>query len=87
MGADQPADTSVLAALFVSLGPAVQGWLNIWGVVLAVGVVVGIVVPLIGALGRTPRIAAGLPVAAGLVLAGGVIMRIAIVFVPEANAP
>jgi formate-dependent nitrite reductase membrane component NrfD len=78
---------AVLIALFVSLGPAARGWLNVWGVVLAVGVVVGIVAPLIAGRRRGPLGDGGLPVAAALVLAGGVIVRAAIVFVPEVNAP
>jgi protein NrfD len=77
----------VLVALFISLGPAVRGWFNLWGVVMAVGVAVGIVVPLLASRRRKPLFAAGLPVAAVLILAGGVIMRTAIVFVPEVNAP
>jgi len=77
----------VLVALLVSLGPAVRGLLNFWGLVLAIGIAIGIVLPLI-AFGRSkPQGIGGLPVAAALVLAGGVIMRTAIVFVPELNAP
>lgn len=75
----------VLVALFVSLGPAVRGWWNVWGVVLAVGLVVGIVLPLLTALWR--RTLAGWNAAAVLVLVGAVLTRTAIVFVPEAVAP
>lgn len=74
--------------LFASLGPAVRGWLNVWGLVLTIGIAIGIVVPLIAGLRRRePLRAGGLPAAAALVLAGGFIMRMAIVFVPEVNAP
>lgn len=77
----------VLFALFVSLGPAARGWLNLWGIVLAIGILVGIVLPLGAALGRRAQDARGLPVAAAMVLVGGVLVRTAIVFVPDAVAP
>lgn len=78
---------AVLIALFVSLGPAVRGWLNVWGIVLAVGITVGIVLPLVAARRAALAGATGLPVAAALVIAGGIIVRTAVVFVPEVNAP
>jgi protein NrfD len=82
------AQVAVWVALFVSLGPAVRGWLNIWGLVLAVGIVIGIVLPLLAGLRRRGPLGAGaLHVAAAMVLVGGVIMRTAVVFVPEAVAP
>jgi protein NrfD len=77
----------VWIALFVSLGAAARGWLNVWGVVLAVGIVIGIVLPLLAARGRTARGFGSLPAAAALVLAGGFMVRTAIVFVQEAIAP
>jgi formate-dependent nitrite reductase membrane component NrfD len=77
----------VLVALFVTLGPAARGWLNVWGIVLAIGIAIGIVLPLISALRRRPPGQSGLPVAAAMVLVGGFIVRTAIVFVPEAVAP
>lgn len=78
----------VWVVLFVSLGPAVRGWLNVWGFVLAVGIVIGIVLPLLAGLRRRePLGLGGLPVAAALVLTGGLLVRAAIVFVPEAIAP
>jgi formate-dependent nitrite reductase membrane component NrfD len=80
----------VFIALFITLGPAVRGWLNLWGVVLAIGVFIGIALPLLVSgrqlFRRAPRAAGGLPVAAALVLAGGILVRMAIVFVPEAVA-
>lgn len=76
----------VLIALFVSLGPAARGWLNVWGIVLAIGIVIGIVLPLSFVRRRGPLGVGGLPVAPVLVLAGGFIVRTAIVFVPELNA-
>lgn len=77
----------VWIALFASLGPAASGWLNMWGVVLAIGIVIGTVLPLLAAHHRTDRGFASPPAAAALVLAGGFIVRTAIVFVPEAVAP
>jgi protein NrfD len=77
----------VLIALFVTLGPAVRGWLNVWGVVLAIGIAIGIVLPLLAARLRTAGGVGSLPAAAALVLAGGFIVRTAIVFVPESIAP
>jgi protein NrfD len=78
----------VLIALFLSLGPAARGWLNLWGLVLAVGIVIGIVLPLISAVRRPAAPGGGgWPVAAAMVLVGGVLVRTAIVFVPEVNAP
>jgi protein NrfD len=77
----------VWIALFISLGPAVRGWLNVWGVVLALGIAIGTVLPLLAVRRRTASGFDSLPAAAALVLAGGFIVRTAIVFVPEAIAP
>lgn len=77
----------VLVVLLVSLGPAARGWLNVWGVVLAVGVAIGVLLPLAVLARRALRDRRGLPLAAALVLAGGFCVRTAIVFVPQANAP
>jgi protein NrfD len=73
----------VLFVLFVTLGPAARGWLNVWGIVLAIGIAIGIVLPLVLFPRRGPLGSGGLPVAAALVIAGGFIVRTAIVFVPE----
>jgi protein NrfD len=77
----------VWVALFISLGAAARGWLNVWGVVLAIGIAIGTVLPLLAAWRRTAMGFHSLPAAAALVLAGGFIVRTAIVFVPEAIAP
>jgi formate-dependent nitrite reductase membrane component NrfD len=73
----------VLAALVVSLGPAVRGFLNLWGVALAMVALVGIIVPL--ALSWRPRGGAAFSSAsvAGLVLLGGFLLRLVIVFSSE----
>jgi len=77
----------VFTALFVTLGPAARGWLNIWGVVLALGIAIGIVLPLLAARRKDTLGLGGLPLTAALVLAGGFLVRTAVVFVPEAIAP
>lgn len=77
----------VFIALFITLGPAARGWLNVWGLVLALGIAIGIVLPLLGGLRRGHSRLSSLPLAATLVLVGGVLVRTAVVFVPEAIAP
>jgi protein NrfD len=77
----------VFIALFVTLGPAARGWLNIWGVVLALGMAIGLVLPLLAARRKDSLDLGGLPLTAALVLAGGFLVRTAVVFVPEAIAP
>jgi protein NrfD len=77
----------VWIALFVTLGPAIRGWLNVWGLALAIGIAIGTVLPLVAARLRTAGGFGSPPAAAALVLAGGFIVRTAIVFVPEAIAP
>jgi protein NrfD len=74
-----------LVALLASLGSMLQAWLNAWGALLLVGVIiVGIVVPLI-LYGRSrltrpdPRTA----VAAFLVLVGGFIFRVVLILSSE----
>jgi formate-dependent nitrite reductase membrane component NrfD len=74
----------VLIAVLLSLGPVLRAWLNAWGLVLFVGVIVlGMLVPLAlywqrESLGdRTPT------AAAALVLVGGYILRVVIVFSAE----
>jgi protein NrfD len=74
----------VLIAVFVTLGPVLQAWLNAWGLVLLVGgIFLGTIVPLLlytkrGWLGRYNMVTAAV-----LVLAGGVILRIVIVYSPQ----
>jgi formate-dependent nitrite reductase membrane component NrfD len=78
---------AVLIALFLSLGPAARGWLNVWGAVLAIGLVVGLVIPLLAAYRHRPLGSTGLSTAAACVLVGGILVRTAVVFVPEAITP
>jgi protein NrfD len=74
----------VLALVVVSLGSVAKEWLNGWGVLLGVGVVLaGILVPL--GLHWRPRTLGALtvPVAAVLALAGGFILRVVVVMSSE----
>jgi formate-dependent nitrite reductase membrane component NrfD len=73
-----------LIALVVSLGSMARAWLNAWGVLLLVGVViVGILIPLAlqGFRGRRRTLGRDLatPIAAALVLIGGFLFRVVIV--------
>jgi protein NrfD len=73
----------VLIAVMISLGPVLRGWLNVWGVLLLVVVVFGLIVPL--AMSWRPRgpHAVNLTTASALVLAGGFLLRVVIVFSSE----
>jgi len=71
----------VLIAVMISLGPVFRAWLNAWGVLLFIGVIlVGMLIPLalywrrewLGGLNATAY--------AALVLIGGFILRIVVVF-------
>ena len=77
----------VLAAVVVSLGAVAQAWLNTWGLLLVVGVVLaGILLPLAlhwrHLLGRM-----SVPAASILVLVGGFILRAVVVLSSEAIGP
>ena len=75
----------VLIALVASLGSLARLWLNAWGVLVVLGVVVlGIVVPLVLQSRRGPRAPFGVPAAAALVLVGGFLLRVVIVLSSEA---
>jgi len=74
----------VLAAVLVSLGPVLQAWLNAWGVLLLIGVVIlGLIVPLVlsfrGRRGGTPN----MMMPAVLVLIGGFLLRVIVVLSSE----
>lgn len=77
----------VLAAVMISLGPVLRAWLNVWGVLLLVGVVIpGLIVPLLlswRARRRQLR-EAHVVTDAILVLIGGFFLRVVIVFSSEA---
>jgi len=74
-----------LLGLMLSLGSMLHAWLNAWGALLAVGVIVlGILAPLV--LYWRPRLIAGglsTAVAAVLVLIGGFIFRVVVVLSSE----
>lgn len=73
----------VIVALLVSLGPVLQAWLNMWGVLLFVTVMVGMVVPLLLSWRARQR---GIHTAwtASCVLVGGFLLRMVIVLSSEA---
>ena len=74
----------VLAAIVVSLGPVLQAWLNAWGALLVIGVVIcGLVIPLVLSF-RARRVAAGnVAIPAILVLIGGFLLRVVVVLSSE----
>jgi len=76
-----------LVAVVVSLGAVATAWMNVWGILLLVGVVVaGILLPLVL---HHRHLLGGLsvPVASLLVLAGGFILRAVVVLSSEAIHP
>jgi formate-dependent nitrite reductase membrane component NrfD len=75
----------VLIAVMISLGPVLRAWMNAWGVLLFVGVIVlGLIVPLVLSW-RDRRVGElNITAAAVLVLLGGFLLRVVIVFSSEA---
>jgi protein NrfD len=74
----------VLIAVVVSLGPVAAAWMNAWGLLLVIGVVIaGLIVPLL--LSWRPGLIRGSNVttAAVLVLIGGFLLRVVIVLSSE----
>jgi formate-dependent nitrite reductase membrane component NrfD len=74
----------VLIAVIVSLGPVARAWLNAWGLLLFLGVIViGMLVPL-GLYWRGGRLGErNMTTTAALVLLGGFLLRLVIVFSAE----
>lgn len=74
----------VLAAVLVSLGPVLQAWLNAWGVLLVIGVVIlGLITPLALSF-RARRLGTpSMTASAVLVLIGGFLLRVVVVFSSE----
>ena len=71
----------VLIAVMISLGPVFRAWLNAWGLLLFVGViVVGMLIPLALYWRRQWLGDLNVTTAAALVLVGGFILRLVIVF-------
>ena len=74
----------VLIAVMVSLGPALRGWLNVWGLVLVIGVIVpGVIVPLVLGWRHRGRRAAAFALLPVLVLVGGFLLRVVVIFSSE----
>lgn len=77
----------VLVALVLSLGQVARAWLNVWGVVLLLAALIGIVVPLV--VHWRPRLVGASEwvsgwVSAVLVLVGGFLLRTAVIFSAQA---
>jgi protein NrfD len=70
----------VLIAVMVSLGPVLSAWLNVWGILLAIVIIVGMVAPLVLSWRARRFHREGLATPALLVLAGGFLLRVVIVF-------
>jgi formate-dependent nitrite reductase membrane component NrfD len=71
----------VLIAVIVSLGPVLRAWLNVWGVLLLITIVLGMIVPLVLSWRGLRGVNTAMP--AILVLVGGFLLRIVIVFSSE----
>ena len=77
----------VLIAVVISLGPVARAWLNAWGLLLFLGViVVGMLIPLALYWRRDWLGDRNMTTAAALVLVGGFILRMVIVFSAEGIA-
>jgi formate-dependent nitrite reductase membrane component NrfD len=73
-----------IVALMISLGPVLQAWLNVWGLLWVFGVIIlGIVVPLVLAWRRRGLPHARLATTAMLVLIGGFLLRFVVIFSSE----
>ena len=70
----------VLIALIVSLGPVLRAWLNAWGVLLVVAIILGVIAPLMFSWRDRRLRHANMAIAAVLVLIGGFLLRLVIVF-------
>jgi protein NrfD len=74
----------VLLAVMVSLGPVLRAWLNAWGLLLLLGVVLpGLVVPLLASW-RPGVIPLTTATSALLVIVGGLLLRVVVVLSSEA---
>jgi formate-dependent nitrite reductase membrane component NrfD len=78
-----PLEFLVLLAVVLSLGSVASAWLNGWGLLLLIGVVlVGMVIPFTLHRRREWASGPGMSVAALLVLVGGFVLRVVIVMSP-----
>jgi protein NrfD len=75
----------VLIAVMVSLGPALRGWLNVWGLLLLIGVIIpGLIAPLVLSWRHRRLPNPSLAMIATLVLVGGFFLRVVVIFSSEA---
>jgi formate-dependent nitrite reductase membrane component NrfD len=74
----------VLIAVMISLGPVLRAWLNAWGVLLLIVILLGMIAPLVLSwrARRFPEMNMATP--AVLVLIGGFLLRVVIVFSSDA---
>ena len=70
----------VLIAVMVSLGPVLSAWLNVWGILLAIVIVLGMIAPLVLSWRARRFHQVTLATPALLVLVGGFLLRVVIVF-------
>ena len=73
----------VLIAVIVSLGPVVRAWLSLWGVLLLITIVLGMIVPLVLSWRGSRFREVNMAMPAILVLVGGFLLRVIIVFSAE----
>src|ERR1700722_8113070 len=69
----------VFIAVVVSLGPVLSAWLNVWGLLLLIVVVLGLAPPLFLAWRRSPIRNVSMSATAILVLIAGLLLRVVIV--------
>jgi formate-dependent nitrite reductase membrane component NrfD len=70
----------VLIAVMVSLGPVLSAWLNVWGILLAIVIVLGMIAPLALSWRARRFHEVNIATPALLVLVGGFLLRVVIVF-------
>ena len=74
----------VLIAVIVSLGPVLRAWLNVWGLLLLIAAVLGMIAPLVLLWRARQFRQLNLATAPVLVLIGGFLLRVVIIFSSEA---
>jgi protein NrfD len=73
----------VLIAVVVSLGPVLRAWLNVWGLLLLITIILGMIVPLVLSKRWWRFREMNMAMPAILVLVGGFLLRVIIVFSSE----
>lgn len=73
----------VLIAVILSLGPVLAAWLNAWGVLLLLVIIIGMVAPLVLSLRARQFQRVNIATAPILVLIGGFLLRVVIVLSSE----